>query len=103
MSIVKYDHLDLDANGQPVIAGTRIKVRMIVLDGMTHGWDPRELHKHHPDLTLGQIRSALEYYSDNKEAMDRDIQARLEHVEELRAAQVETPGRRKLRRKGLLP
>ena len=53
--------------------------------------------------TLGQIHSALAYYFDHKEEMDRDIRRRHERVRALRAAQEESPGRRKLRERGLLP
>jgi uncharacterized protein (DUF433 family) len=96
-------HIELNAEGEPIIAGTRIKVRMIALDLVAHGWDAEEIQRHHPDLTLGQIHSALAYYSDHKEGMDRDIRQRHERVRALRAAREESPGRRKLRERGLLP
>jgi uncharacterized protein (DUF433 family) len=87
----------------PVIAGTRIKVRSIALDRIAHGWDAEEIQRHHPDLTLGQIHSALAYYYDHQEEMDRDIAERRQCVEALRADGKESPGRRKLRELGLLP
>jgi uncharacterized protein (DUF433 family) len=87
----------------PIIAGTRIKVRSIALDRIAHGWDAEEIQRHHPDLTLGQIHSALAYYYDHQEEMDRDIAERRCRVESLRADSLESPGRRKLRSLGLLP
>jgi len=33
---------------------------------------------------LGQIHSALSYYWDHKEGLDRDIERRMERVEEIR-------------------
>ena len=55
------------------------------------------------DLTLGQVHSALAFYYDHKVEMDIDIAERRQRVEALRAAQGESPGRRRLRERGLLP
>ena len=103
MATVSYAHIELNAHGEPIIAGTRIKVRMIALDRIAHGWDAEEIQRHHPDLSLGQIHSALAYYFDHKQEMDRDIADRHERVTKLRAGAGESPGRRKLRERGLLP
>ena len=103
MPTAVYAHIEHDPSGEPILAGNRIKVRMIALDRIAHGRDADEIQRHHPDLTLGQIHSALAYYYDHREAMDREIAARRERVEAWRAAAVESPGRRKLRERGLLP
>lgn len=103
MATASYAHIESNVDGEPRITGTRIKVRMIALDRIAHGWDAEEIQQHHPDLTLGQIHSALAYYYDHKEEMDREIAERRQRVEALRAAQDESPGRRKLRERGLLP
>jgi uncharacterized protein (DUF433 family) len=97
MSTVTYAHLTMTPEGEPIIAGTRIKVRVIALDRMAQGWDAEEIQRHHPDLSLGQIHSALAYYYDHKDEMDRDIAERHLRVAEHRAAAEETPGHRKLR------
>jgi uncharacterized protein (DUF433 family) len=103
VATVAYAHIEMNPEGQAVIAGTRIKVRMIALDRIAYGWDAEEIQRQHPDLSLGEIHSALAYYFDHKEEMDQDIALRHAHVEEWRAAEGESPGRRKLREKGLLP
>jgi uncharacterized protein (DUF433 family) len=103
VATVPYAHIECNAEGEPVIAGTRIKVRMIALDRIAHGRDAEEIQRQHPDLTLGQIRSALAYYYDHSDEMDRDIARRHQQVQALRDAQDESPGRRKLRERGLLP
>jgi uncharacterized protein (DUF433 family) len=103
MATVAYAHIELNAAGEPIIAHTRIKVRMIALDRMAQGWDAEEIHRHHPDLTLGQIHSALAYYFDHQEEMDRDIAERHQRVVDIRSGEPESPGRRKLRERGLLP
>ena len=38
MATVSYAHIEPNAEGEPIIAGTRIKVRMIALDRIAHGW-----------------------------------------------------------------
>ncbi|MGA7501295.1 MAG: DUF433 domain-containing protein [Isosphaeraceae bacterium] len=103
MATVTYAHIKHNSEGEPIVEGTRIMVRTIALDLIAHSWDAEEIQQHHPDLTLGQIHSALAYYFDHKEEMDRDIRQRHERVRALRAAQEESPGRRKLRERGLLP
>jgi uncharacterized protein (DUF433 family) len=82
MSVVKveYKHVALDETGVPTIQGTTIKVVELVLERMAYGWSPEELHFQHPYLTLGQIHSALAYYWDHQEELDRDIERRLERV-----------------------
>jgi uncharacterized protein (DUF433 family) len=101
MATVSYAHIELNVGGEPIIAGTRIKVRMIALDRIAHGWDAEEIQRHHPDLSLGQVHSALAYYYDHKEEMDRAIEDRHERAAQLRAGAGESPGRRKLREQGL--
>lgn len=103
MATISYAHIEEDDEGRPVIAGTRIKVRLIAQDHVAHGRDAEEIRRHHPGLSLGQIHSALAYYYDHKDAMDRDLRERHRRVQELRAAADESPGRRKLREQGLLP
>jgi uncharacterized protein (DUF433 family) len=103
VAAVSYAHIELNADGEPIITGTRIKVRMIALDQIAHGWSAEDIQEHHPDLTLGQIHSALAYYSDHKQQMDRDIMQRHKRVQELRATREDSPGRRKLHERGLLP
>ncbi|MEJ7873318.1 MAG: DUF433 domain-containing protein [Rubrobacteraceae bacterium] len=68
----------------PNIVGTTMKVVELVVEQQAYGWSPEELHFQHPYLTLGQIHSALAYYWDHHYELDRDIQRRLERVEELR-------------------
>jgi uncharacterized protein (DUF433 family) len=84
----RYEHIVLDASGTPLIAGTTMKVVELILNQQAYGWSPEELHFQHPYLSLGQIHSALAYYWDHKDALDRDLARRLELAERLRQ---ETP------------
>ncbi len=79
-----YEHVVINEAGTPLIEGTTMKVVELVLETHAYGWSPDELQFQHPYLTLGQIHSALAYYWDHKEALDRDIERRLERVEQIR-------------------
>ena len=79
----RYEHIILDEAKVPTITGTRTKVIELVLDSRAYGWSPEELYYQHPHLTLGQIHSALAYYWDHQEELDRDIERRLQIVDQL--------------------
>ena len=98
-----YEHVQVDANGVPIITGTTMKVVELVMAQLAYGWSPEELHFQHPYLTLGQIHSALAYYWDHQEALDADIRRRWQFAEEARKEAGPSPLAAKLRAKGLLP
>jgi uncharacterized protein (DUF433 family) len=81
----RYEHIVLDEAGVPLIAGTTMKVIEVILEQRASGWTPDELHAQFPFLSLGKIHSALAYYWDHQEELDRDIAAGLAFVEGLRA------------------
>lgn len=82
--MTRYEHITLNEDRIPSISGTTMKVVELVVEQQAYGWSPEELHFQHPYLTLGQIHSALAYYWDHREEMDRDIRRRLERVDGLR-------------------
>jgi uncharacterized protein (DUF433 family) len=98
-----YEHVVVDETGVPLIEGTTMKVVELVLETLAYGWSPDELQFQHPYLTLGQIYSALAYYWDHKEELDRDIERRLESVEQIRREVGPSQLAARLRAKGQLP
>lgn len=100
MSSVKtqYEHIVLE-NDVPIITGTTIKVIELVVEKMVYGWSPEELHFQHPYLSLGQICSALAYYWDHETELERDLERRLQFVEQLRQTSRPSPLIAKLRAK----
>ena len=98
----RYEHVVLNEDNVPVIAGTSMKVMELVLDRLAYGWSAEELQYQHPTLTLGQIHSALAYYSDHQEEIERDIEQRLERVDRLRREMAPPPLLDRLRAKGLI-
>jgi uncharacterized protein (DUF433 family) len=80
----RYEHIELREDHVPSMVGTTMKVEDLVVEQQAYGWSPEELHFQHPYLTLGQIHSALAYYWDHHEELDRDIRRRLQRVDGLR-------------------
>jgi len=97
-----YEHIQLDTNGVPLIAGTTMKVVELVMAQIAHGWSPEELFFQHPYLTLGQIHAALAYYWDHRQELDADIERRARFAEAVRAKAGPSPLAAKLRAQGLL-
>ncbi len=97
-----YEHITLDKEGVPLIAGTTMKVVELVMAQMAHGWSPEELHFQFPHLSMSRIHSALAYYWENKEAMDADIVRREQYAEKMRKEGAPSPLASRLREQGLL-
>jgi uncharacterized protein (DUF433 family) len=98
----KYDHIMLNEAGIPTIEGTDVKVLELVLERTAYGWSPEELHYQHPFLSLGQIYSALAYYYDHQEEIDKDIEQRLHRVDQIQREKGPSPLAARLKAKGLL-
>lgn len=92
----RYEHIVLDAQGTARIAGTTMKVVELVLAQTAYGWSPEELHFQFPHLSLGQIHSALAYYWDHWDEMDRDIARRSAAVDRQQRQIPEAPVRARL-------
>ncbi len=97
MSTVEYAHISLDTTSAPILTGTRVKVVEIVLDYLAHGSDAEEIQRQFPMLTLGQIHSALGYYFDHQEEVDRDIAQRLHKVGDIQTRLADSSLARKLK------
>lgn len=73
-----YEHIVLDEEGIPIIAGTTMKVVELAIEKLAYGWSAEELYFQHPYLTLGQIYSAFAYYADHQAEIESDIESRSE-------------------------
>ncbi len=62
-----------------------MKVVELVMAQRAHGWSPEELSFQYPHLSMAQIHSALAYYWDHQEALDKDIDRRTSTVDAMRA------------------
>ncbi|MBI1801624.1 MAG: DUF433 domain-containing protein [Chloroflexi bacterium] len=103
MSLVetRYEHVVLDGDA-PTIAGTNMKVIELVMGMLAYGWSPEELHFQHPYLTMGQIHSALAYYWDHQAELERDIDQRLQRVDQMRSESGPTALEARLKATGLI-
>ena len=68
-----------------------MKVKELVAERLAWGWSPEELLVNHPYLTMGQIFSALAYYADHQDEIDRSIEADIEYTHELRQTTKHSP------------
>ncbi len=98
----RYEHIVLNDSRVPLIAGTTMKVTELVLAQAAYGWSAEELHIQFPHLTLGQIYSALAYYWDHREELDKDIEKRLRKVDNIHKSIPVSPLIKRLKDKGLI-
>lgn len=97
---IRYEHIVLNKNGIPIIAGTTMKVVELVTAHIAYGWSAEELHFQFPVLILGQIHPALAYYWDHQRDLDDDIARSLAVVEEHQRTAPPLPLRERLRAQG---
>jgi hypothetical protein len=65
-------------------AADRRLVKELIAERFAWGWSPEELLVNHPDLTLGQIFSALAYYADHQAEIDQALENDLQFVDQMR-------------------
>lgn len=95
-------HIGIDNRGVAWIDDTRVKVIEVAMDHLAYGWSAEEIHRQHPNLSLAQAHGALAFYYDHQTEFDKAIAESLARTEKLAAANVESPGRLRLRAKGLI-
>ena len=89
--------IDIDTNGVAWIAGTRTKIKEVVLDKVAHGWSPEEIHFQHRHLSMAQIHAALAYYYENQDRLDEELRRDLEAVDRRSSATPASALKSKLR------
>ena len=75
-------------DGKPIIKGTRIRVAQIAIEYERMRMSPDEIIEAHPHLTLAQVHDALSYYYENVEAVNADIRAGQQFIEEMKRSAV---------------
>jgi uncharacterized protein (DUF433 family) len=97
-----YAHIILRDDGVPIIEGTTTKVIEVVVEKLAWGWIPEEIRYQHPYLSLGQVYSALAFYSDHAQAIDHEIEMDLRDYDAERDSVKDSPFRVRLRQQGVL-
>jgi uncharacterized protein (DUF433 family) len=103
MNTVSYPHIEINAQGVAIIAGTTTKVLEIVQDYLAHHWHAVDIRRQYPYLSLAQIHAALTYYYDHQQEMEQEIDQRLRRVASIKAKRNNPMIRNKLRRLDHLP
>ncbi len=96
-TVVTTTHIRLDEHGVAWIDNTRVKVIEVVLDKLTHGSSPEEIHFQYPHLSLAQIHAALSYYYEHQAELEAEIQRRWQAVNAMAAQEEESPLHARLR------
>ncbi len=96
MSTAAYAHIEVDAAGVPILAGTTMKVVELVAEHLAWGWDA--VQRQHPYLTLGQVHSALAYFHDHEQELRQEIERRHTQVQAIRKELGKKPASEKLAR-----
>ena len=71
--------------GKPRIAGSRIRIKDVVVWHDRQGMTPSEIVSKWPHLTLASIYAALAYYHDHREEINADLAADETWYEEQKA------------------
>jgi uncharacterized protein (DUF433 family) len=104
MTPVALSHIWLDDRGVAWIGDTNVKVIEIAMEWRATGASPEEIeHQHYGTPSLAQIMAALSYYLDHQAEIDAEIERQAADFERLRAQNLDTPVRRRLRALGKLP
>jgi len=103
MNVVSYPHIEMNADGFPVISGTTTKVVEIVQDHLAHHWNAEEIQRQYPYLSRAQIHAALTYYYDHQREIEQDVERRLRRVAEIKREVSDDTVQEQLRRLGHLP
>ena len=86
LTATEMPHIHLDEDGRAWIDTTNVKVIEIVLDHLTYGWTPEEMHLQHPNLSVAQLYAAMAFYHEHRAEMDVQIESGLKRSDSLRAA-----------------
>jgi uncharacterized protein (DUF433 family) len=76
-----YPHLQLDRNGEVLVAGTRYKAKHIAAEHFQFGWSAEELLRQHPDLRPEQVYSVLTWFYDHHAEVIEQLTTEFERLQ----------------------
>jgi len=85
LETVASPHLNCSKPGRLVIAGKNFKLIHLIREHVAYGWSAEELALNHPQLTLGEVHSALAHYADHQEQIDGELAASEAEAEKMHA------------------
>lgn len=100
---MEYSHIE-KIEGEPArLRHTpRVRVALIVMDYLAHGWSVDETCRQHPRLTPAEAHAAMAYYIDHQEEIDGEIEAEFQEAGESLAHAATVPFVLRMKGKGLL-
>jgi|SRR4030067_1044675 len=84
---IRHPYITVDRkirSGEPIIAGTGIRVLDIAIKYEIMGMSPDDILSAFPHLTLSQVHDALSYYYAHKEEIDRKWKDEVKEIEVIR-------------------
>lgn len=97
-------HIRLDDRGVAWVDDRNVKVIEVALDMIAHGATADHIFDLHDGyLSMSQIHAALSYYFDHRAEFDAEIERQSREAAEMRAKDLNSPVRRKLRALGRIP
>jgi uncharacterized protein (DUF433 family) len=98
-----YPHIEKPDNEPARLARVpRVRVSQIVAEYLAYGWSPEEMCRQHPYLTLAEAHTAMAYYFDNQDEIDRELDAEVKESEENRRTSPPSQFLRRMRAEGRL-
>jgi uncharacterized protein (DUF433 family) len=74
MPIAAINHIELDDRGVAYIAGTRMKVHLLMATMNANRFSSEQMVHGYPTVSPAQMYAALSYYYDHKAEVDRRIE-----------------------------
>jgi uncharacterized protein (DUF433 family) len=101
---IAYPHIEKNSIDQPARLKRipRVRIAQIVMDYLAYGWSVEEMCRQHSYLTLSEAHSAMSYYFDHQEEIDREICAEWEEAKLIKIQSSPSPFLVKMRSKGIL-
>ncbi len=100
---VTYPHVE-KPTGQPARLSRipRVRIAMLVMDYLAHGWSPDEMCRQHTYLTPAEAHSAMGYYFDHQAEIDDEIRDEWQQAQASTATSLRSPFHARMRAKGIL-
>ena len=99
---LKYPYIEKLEDDPARLERVRVRIAQIAMDYLEHGWSVDEMCRQHPYLSLSEAHSAMAYYFDHQDEIDREIAEEIEQVESERTRSARSPIYHRLRSRGLI-
>jgi hypothetical protein len=100
---LKYPHIEkLEGEPARLERVPRVRIAQIAMDYLEHGWSVDEICRQHRYLSPSEAHSAMAYYLDHQDEIDREIAEEIDQVESEREQSTRSSIYQLLRSRGLV-